>query len=121
MQNPGLKIETWDAAFSTIAGSAAEEVLGLLHEHVAADIGDGVGERDLLGAGFDAVLGEAALLNAAIAGEGAETFFREDLAGGVIVEELDLGDGGGADEAVSSLNCGQTSMQQVQEMQLESG
>jgi len=39
--------------------------------------------------------------------------FLEDLAGGVIVEELDLGDGGCADESRSaSLNCGQTSMQQ---------
>ena len=68
-------------------------------EDVAAYVGDGVGERDLLGADFDAVLREAALLDAAVAGERAETFFLEDFAGGVIVEELDLGDGGGADEA----------------------
>ena len=50
------------------------------------------------GAGLDAVLREAALLNAAVAGERAETLFLEDFAGGVDVEELDLGDGGGADE-----------------------
>ena len=53
---------------------------------------------NLLGADFDAVLREAALLNAAVAGESAQAFFLEDLAGGVVVEELDLGDGGCADE-----------------------
>ncbi len=78
---------------------AAEEVFGFLDEDVAADVGDGVGEGDLLGAGLDAVLSEAALLDSAIACEGAETLFLEDFAGWVIVEELDLGDGGGADES----------------------
>jgi hypothetical protein len=53
----------------------------------------------LLGADFDAVLREAALLNAAVAGQRAQALFLEDLAGGVVVEELDLGDGGRADEA----------------------
>jgi hypothetical protein len=67
--------------------------------NVAADVGDGVGEGNALGADFDAVLREAALLNAAVAGQGAQALFLEDLAGGVVVEELDLGDGGRADEA----------------------
>jgi len=78
--------------------SSREEVLGLLHEDVAADVGDGLSERELLRAGLYAVLGEAALLNAAVAGQGAQTLFLEDLAGRVIVEELDLGDGSGADK-----------------------
>ena len=53
----------------------------------------------MLGAGFNAVLREAALLNAAVAGQCAQPVLLEDLAGGVIVEELDLGDGGRAHEA----------------------
>ena len=78
--------------------SAAKEVFGFLDKDVATHIGDGVGQRDLLGAGFHAVLGEAALLDSTIAGQGTQAIFFEDLAGGVIVEELDLSDGGGADE-----------------------
>src|ERR1700751_712350 len=82
-----------------ICALAAEEVFGFLDEDVAADVGDGIGKRDMLGTGLDAVLCETALLNSAVAGQCAETFFREDFAGWMIVEELDLGDGGGADEA----------------------
>src|ERR1035438_7566922 len=67
----------------------AQKVLGLLDEHIAAYVGDGVGKRNTLGTGLDAVLCEAALLNAAVTGQGAKTIFFEDLAGGVIVEELD--------------------------------
>jgi len=44
-------------------------------------------------------LREAAFLDATIAGEGAEAVFLKDFAGGVVVEELDLGDGGRANEA----------------------
>ena len=76
----------------------ADEVLELLEGDVAADVGDGVGEWEVLGADFDAVLSEAALLNATVSGEGAEAFFFEDFACGVLVEEFDLGDGGCADE-----------------------
>src|SRR3984885_9215835 len=82
-----------------LAGLAGEEVFDLLDEDVAAHVADGFGEGELFGAGLDAVLGEAALLDAAVAGEGAEAFFFEDLAAWVHVEELGLGDGGGADEA----------------------
>ena len=78
---------------------AAEEVFGFLDQDIAADVGDGIGEGDLLWAGLNAVLRESALLNSAIARKCAQTLFREDFAGGVIVEEFDLGDGGGADEA----------------------
>ena len=45
-----------------------EEVFDLLDEDVAAHVADGFGEGELLGAGLDAVLCEAALLDAAVAG-----------------------------------------------------
>ena len=83
-----------------------EEVFDLLDDDVAADVGDGFDEGELLGAGGDAVLGHAAFLDAAIAGEGAEALFFEDLAGGVHVEELDLGDGGCADEGRAVVELG---------------
>src|SRR5579862_5279189 len=79
--------------------SAAEEVFDFLNGHVAADVGDGVGERNLLGADLDTVLCEAALLYAAVASEGAKAFLFEDRSGWVIVKELDLCDGSCADEA----------------------
>src|ERR1700736_3513588 len=78
---------------------AGEEVFDLLDEDVAAHVADGFGEGELFGAGLDAVLCEAALLDAAVSGQGAEAFFFEDRAAGIHVEELGLGDGGGADEA----------------------
>jgi len=70
----------------------------LLDQDVAADVGDGIRERNALGADFYAVLGEAALLNAAVAGQGAQALFLEDFAGWMVIEELDLGDGGCAYE-----------------------
>src|SRR6185437_12648491 len=78
--------------------SAGEEILDLLDEDVAAHVGDGLGKREFLGAGLDAVLSETALLNAAVAREGAEALLFEDGAAGVDIEELGLGDGGCADE-----------------------
>lgn len=71
----------------------------MLDKDVAAHVADGFGEGELFGAGLDAVLREAALLDAAVSGEGAEAFFFEDGTAGVHVEELGLRDGGGADEA----------------------
>ena len=47
---------------------SGEEVFYLLDEDVAAHVADGFGEGELLGAGLDAVLGEAALLDAAVSG-----------------------------------------------------
>src|SRR5208282_182883 len=66
-------------------GLSAEEVLDCLDGYVTADVGDGVGQRDLFGADLDAVLSEAALLDPAIAGERAQAIFLEDFAGGVVV------------------------------------
>ena len=85
---------------------AGEEVFYLLDEDVSAHVADSFGEGELFGAGLDAVLGEAALLDAAVSGEGAETFFFEDGTGGVQVEELGLGDGSGADEAGGDVELG---------------
>src|SRR5438445_8601856 len=78
---------------------SCEEVFDLLDEDVAAHVADGFGEGKSFGAGLDAVLGEAALLDAAVAGQGAETLVFEDGAAWVHIGELGLGDGGGADEA----------------------
>ena len=49
-----------------VPGLAGEEVFDLLDEDVAAQVRDGFGEGELLRAGLDAVLGEAALLDAAM-------------------------------------------------------
>ncbi len=77
---------------------AAEKVFDLLDEGVAANVADGFGQGEPLGACLDAVLREAALLDAAVSGQGAQAFFFEDGARGVDVEELGLSDGGGSDE-----------------------
>ena len=53
-------------------GLPCEEVFHLLDEDVAAHVADGFGEGELFGAGLDTVLGEAAFLDAAVAGQGAE-------------------------------------------------
>jgi len=73
------------------------EILRTLYaaqKDVAAYVGDGVSEREALGADFDAVLRKAALLNAAVSGQRAQALFLQNLADGVVVEELDLSDGG---------------------------
>jgi hypothetical protein len=77
---------------------AAQKVLDLLDEDVAAYVGNGVGEGNPFRTDFDAVLRETALLDATIAGQGAEPFFLEDLAGWMVVKELHLGDGRGSNE-----------------------
>jgi len=66
-------------------------------------------------------LRKAAFLDAAVAGQGAQALFFEDLAGGVIMKSFTWAIVAAPTKPVSSLNCGQTSMQQQQEMQLDSG
>jgi len=83
-----------------------EQVFDLLDEDVPAHVANGFGERKLFGTGLNAILREAALLNAAVSGEGAEALFFEDGAAGVHVEELGLGDGRGADEASGVVELG---------------
>ncbi len=92
----------------------------MLHDR-AAYLGNGAGQRDIFGANLHAVLGVAALLNAAVAHQRRQTLALQFFARGMGVEQPHLRDGGRAYEAVSSLNCGQASMQQQQEMQRESG
>ena len=86
------------------ASTATEEkkatgIVARGNDDLATYVGDGLGKRELLGAGLDAILGVAALLDAAIAGKGTEALLLEDSTRGVHVEELDLRDGGGAHEA----------------------
>src|SRR4029453_18830593 len=71
------------------------------HPHCgrAAGAGDGGGERNLLGADGDAILGVTADLDAAFVHQGVEPLAGVVLAGGVHVEEHGLADGVSADEA----------------------
>ena len=58
----------------------------MLHDR-AADFGNCLGERDVLGADLDAVLRIAALLDAAVAHQRREPLALEFLAGGMCIEE----------------------------------
>src|SRR5213080_4366397 len=78
--------------------SSGEDVLQPFEGRLAADLADGVGQRDLLGADLDAVLRVAAGGHAARAHERVETVGLVGLAGGVEVHEERLAEGGGADE-----------------------
>src|SRR5437870_8862622 len=82
-----------------MASSPGEDVLQPFDGRLAADLADGMGQRDLLGADLDAVLRVAAGGHAARAHERVETVVLVELAGGVEVHEERLADGGGADEA----------------------
>ena len=53
--------------------SATEEIFDLLDNHVAAYVGDGIGERNLLWTSFNAVLRVATFLDSAVAGKSAQT------------------------------------------------
>src|SRR5881628_1180368 len=81
------------------ASSSGEHVLQPFDRRLAADLADGVGQRDILGADLDAVLRVAAGRHAARAHERVEALVLVELAGGVEVHEERLADGGGADEA----------------------
>jgi hypothetical protein len=65
-----IRLRSWDTRYSLRVDEdlSGEEVFDLLDEDIAAHVADGFGEGKLFGAGLDAVLGEAALLNAAVAG-----------------------------------------------------
>src|SRR5947209_3725690 len=77
---------------------ALEDVFdGLLHA-VFADFAHGGGDGNVFGADFYAKLGVAAFLDTAVSHEGVEAVFFQSAAGGVVVEEFHLRDGGGADE-----------------------
>src|SRR5215469_17316097 len=78
---------------------ASEKIFQRLLNNFAAGIGNGFGEWNLLRANFDAILGEAALLDSTIAHERLEPFMLESLAGGVLIKQPYLRDGGRAYEA----------------------
>src|SRR5262249_49472631 len=80
-------------------GLAAEEVLDRLLDDLATGVGNGFGERDVLGAHLHAVLCVAALLDAAIAHQGPQALMFQRLARGMLVKEPHLGNGRGANEA----------------------
>src|SRR3984957_20916151 len=80
-------------AFTQECALAAQKILRFLDDDVAAYVRDGVGERNALGADLDAVLREAALLDAAVTAQRAQPFFLEHLPRRVIVEQLHLRDG----------------------------
>src|SRR5271165_5586642 len=76
-----------------------EQVFHRLPHDLAADVGDGLGERNVFGADFDAVLRVAALLDAAVAHQGFESIDLQRLPCWVIVEQTHLRYGGSSYEA----------------------
>ncbi len=100
---------------------SCEEVFYLLDEDVATHVGDGFGEGELFGAGLDAVLGEA---HSWMPPSPARARRRSSLRTaplGSMLKSLAWAMVAAPTKPVASLNCGQTSMQMVQEMQFESG
>src|SRR5579872_845875 len=64
---------------------------GLFHD-LPTHFGNGLGEWNVFGANFDAVLGVTAFLDAAIAHESCQSFALQRFAGGMRVEQTHLGD-----------------------------
>lgn len=77
---------------------SGKDVFDRLAHDLAANFGDGVGQRDVFGADFNAILGVAALLDAAIAHQRVQALFLQSFAGGMSVEEPHLRNGRRADE-----------------------
>src|SRR6202040_3919901 len=69
----------------------------------AVYFGYGFGQGDGFGAGLDAILGVGAFFDTAFAEEGLDAFFGVHGAGGMHVEEADLGDDGRAYEIVAGV------------------
>ena len=69
-----------------------------MNDDVATYIRNGVRQRDLFRTSFYAVLGISAFLYSTVSCKGTKPFFFEDFAGRMIIEELDLGNGGGSDK-----------------------
>ena len=80
--------------------SLREELADGVRSGGAAGPADGGGEGEFLGADLDAILGVAAVGDAAFAHDGFEAVVGVDLAGGMEVEVLDLGEDLGSDEGV---------------------
>ncbi len=91
---------------------------GLFGDFAAHD-GDRFGQRNLFRADLDAVLGVAAVADAALFHEGAERSSAMQFADGMGIEKAHLGDGCGADELGMRVDLGHASLQQPQVMQVE--
>ena len=100
---------------------AAQPVLGFLDEDVAADVGDGIGERNLLGQASTQFCAKPHSWMPPSPARARRRSSLKTLPVGWLLKSLTWAMVAAPTKPVSSLNCGQTSMQQVQEMQLESG
>ena len=79
-------------------------------------------QRNFLGADFDAVLGVATFLNAAVSHQSNQTLASSSASPvGWVLNSRTWEIVAAPTKPVSSLNCGQASMQQQQEMQFDSG
>src|SRR5215813_1119315 len=78
---------------------AAKEVFDCLLHHFATGVGNEFRKRDIFGTDLHAVLREATFLDAAIAHERAQAFMLQRFAGGMLIEQADLGDRRRADKA----------------------
>ena len=101
--------------------SFPEQITHRLFHDIAANLGDGSGQRNILWTDLDAILRIATLLDTAITHQGHQTFPLQSSAGGVGVEQRTCAMVAAPTNPVASLNCGQASMQQQQEIQRESG
>lgn len=89
------------ALISIVALSiASENISDALHRGVAVHLGDRSGEGNVFGAYSNAILGIAAAGYAIGSHDRAQTFLLVQLAGGVGIEQTDLGNGGRSDELV---------------------
>ncbi len=89
------------ALISIIAlGIASENISDALYRGVAVHLGDRGGEGNVFGAYSNAILGIAAAGYAIGSHDRAQTLLLVQLAGGVSIEQTDLGNGGRSDELV---------------------
>src|SRR5580704_2892442 len=84
---------------TTLEFLAAEDIFDRLPHHLSTNIGDRLGERNIFGTNFYAVLSVTAFLDAAIAHQRLQAVHFLSLAGGMSVEQPHLRDGGCAHES----------------------
>src|SRR5258708_17633713 len=94
-----VKIFYHRARRDALGKSTPEKIAdGLLHDRTA-DLGDGSGQRDILGADLNAILRVPAFLDPAIAHQSREAFALQRFARGMRVEQPHLRNGGRAYES----------------------
>ena len=72
------------------AQSLPEQISQSLFHDFASDLGNGAGERNILGANFHTILGIPALVDAAIAHQSRQSLAFKRFPSGVRIEESDL-------------------------------